>query len=316
MATYNHEEFIEMAVEGVLKQKTSFPFELIVGEDCSPDKTRAIIEKYALNHPDRMRLILHPKNVGGHANFTAILNACQGEYIAYLDGDDFWIADDKLQRQFDLMESNKGCSLSYHNVYLRYESDLARIETAYPEHVGRECTLEDLVRHNSLYPCSVMFRASIWREYPNIRMFDLAMGDWPLWIRCAQTGKICYIDSVMATYRSHPGGAWSTASALKNIEKMIHAISSMKESLGLDAQLVTSSIVGFRRQGIDAALKSNDFASALQNCGHIIALAIKWRNPPVISEMYYCLRVFLRYIYHYARRKVLSVGSLFKTCHE
>ena len=95
MITYNHERFIAQAIESVLMQQTDFAVELVIGEDCSTDKTRAIVCAYGERYPERIRLLLPERNQGMIPNFVATMNACQGQYIALLEGDDYWT--DRIQ---------------------------------------------------------------------------------------------------------------------------------------------------------------------------------------------------------------------------
>ena len=114
MLTYNHEKFIAQAIESVLIQRTNFPIELVVGEDCSTDGTREIVRRYAAARPDIIRLVFHEKNVGAYENGQDVLAACQGEYIALLEGDDYWTSPDKLQRQADYLDAQPACALCFH----------------------------------------------------------------------------------------------------------------------------------------------------------------------------------------------------------
>ena len=117
MITYNHAPFIAQAIEGVLQQKTTFPFELVIGEDCSTDNTREIVSEYHKKHPDIFRVIASDKNIGATRNSLRTLKACQGKYIAYCEGDDYWHHPYKLQKQVDYLESHQECGLVYWNSF-------------------------------------------------------------------------------------------------------------------------------------------------------------------------------------------------------
>ncbi|MFA5041082.1 MAG: glycosyltransferase [Bdellovibrionales bacterium] len=104
--TYNHENYISTMLDGFLMQETTFPFEIVIGEDCSTDKTRDVIKSYQEKYPRLIRLVTGPKNIGFARNFSRALEACQGKYIAHCEGDDFWTDPQKLQIQFDFMEQN------------------------------------------------------------------------------------------------------------------------------------------------------------------------------------------------------------------
>jgi glycosyltransferase involved in cell wall biosynthesis len=125
--TYQHKDFIAECIESAVRQKTSFPFEIIIGEDDSTDGTRKICQHYAAKYPELIKLFLrsekdkiyvYGQKTGRH-NYIENLKTAKGKYIALLDGDDYWIDDTKLQKQADFMEANPGCSLSYHKILYR-----------------------------------------------------------------------------------------------------------------------------------------------------------------------------------------------------
>lgn len=122
MITYNHEAFIAQAIEGVLMQQTNFPFELIIGEDCSTDNTRDICIKYRDTYPSVIRLRLPEKNLGVKENAKENDHACSGKYIAYCEGDDYWIDPLKLQKQVDFLEQHPQHDACCHR-YLIFDED-------------------------------------------------------------------------------------------------------------------------------------------------------------------------------------------------
>lgn len=111
---YNHEPYIRACLNSILMQEVDFEFEILLGEDCSSDSTRAICLEYAERYPDKIRLFLHKReNViyidglpTGRFNYLNNLRNARGKYIALCDGDDYWIDSQKLQRQLDFMEAN------------------------------------------------------------------------------------------------------------------------------------------------------------------------------------------------------------------
>jgi|AntDeeMinimDraft_5_1070356.scaffolds.fasta_scaffold00685_12 glycosyltransferase involved in cell wall biosynthesis len=124
--TYNHESYIAKAIESVLNQKVDFKYEIIIGDDCSSDRTPEILKEYKKRYPEKIQLIMHPRrydNIPGRINNITNLYACRGKYIAMLDGDDYWISDDKLQKQADFLESNPDFSLCFHDSLMISEND-------------------------------------------------------------------------------------------------------------------------------------------------------------------------------------------------
>lgn len=116
MLVYNHEEYVIQAIEGVLMQQTNFKFELIIGEDCSSDGSRRIVEDYEKKYPDIIKVIYQPVNRGGVANGKSVCRKAKGKYWAICEGDDYWTDKHKLQKQIDFLESHPAYSAVYHNV--------------------------------------------------------------------------------------------------------------------------------------------------------------------------------------------------------
>ena len=138
--TYNQRELIGRAIDSVLMQEVDFPYEIIIGDDCSDDGTQEMIEAYRRQHPDKIQLILHPRRytdeVPGRTNNTTNLLNCRGKYTAMLDGDDYWTDAGKLQRQYDRLEAQARAEyVSARCPYgLRYRARRARL---YFADVGR-----------------------------------------------------------------------------------------------------------------------------------------------------------------------------------
>lgn len=114
MISFNHEKYIEQALESVLMQKTNFKFEIIIGDDCSTDKTQEIVSKYCNKYPGLIKGILRNKNIGALNNVYDVFTRCKGKYIAILEGDDYWTSNTKLQKQFEVLEHNPQLSAVAH----------------------------------------------------------------------------------------------------------------------------------------------------------------------------------------------------------
>lgn len=115
--TYNHEPYLRKALDGFLMQKTNFPIEIILADDCSTDGTSAICDEYAAKHPELVRCIHSERNVGGVENERRAIEAAKGKYIATCEGDDYWLDVRKLQKQVDFMEAHPEYSVTW----TRYE---------------------------------------------------------------------------------------------------------------------------------------------------------------------------------------------------
>lgn len=113
--TYNHERYLPTALNSVLAQDVNFDFEIIIGDDFSTDGSRKIIEEYHNRYPEKIKPIFQPINSGGKKNFIDVRNAAKGEYIIMLETDDYWINNNKLQRQVEYLDSNPACIAVAHN---------------------------------------------------------------------------------------------------------------------------------------------------------------------------------------------------------
>ena len=113
VATYNHEMYIRHALDSILAQETQYVYEIVVGDDCSVDHTREILKEYEKQYPDIIRVIYGDTNVGPTKNVFNIVSNCRGKYIAYLDGDDYYTDNNKIEKQVSFLETNptyKSCA--------------------------------------------------------------------------------------------------------------------------------------------------------------------------------------------------------------
>jgi glycosyltransferase involved in cell wall biosynthesis len=208
IVTYNHERFVGEAIEGFLTQKTDFPCELVIAEDCSTDGTRDVIRRYWEKYPDRIRVLLNRHNIGAGRTYTRAYNACRGQYLATVEGDDYWTSPDKLQRQADLLDRRPEYAMCFHSVHVVWE-DGSRVPDLFrPLQIQDRYTVRDLVRCNFIATCSAMYRRRMFGGFP-AWFHVMPVGDWYQHILHAQHGDIGYIDEPMAVYRQHGGGVYS-----------------------------------------------------------------------------------------------------------
>lgn len=207
MLTYRQEAYVDRAIASVIRQQTPFGVEIIIGDDCSPDRTPDRLRRWQQRYPERIRLLESPENQGLARNFMRTFGEARGEYIAICEGDDFWISRHKLARQVAWLDAHRDCSLCYHRVVNYYEADGSKSLSAGGR--ARRVTLADLARMNPITNVSVVYRRSCipqplpgWIE--GVKSYDLVMH-----CLCAERGYIYYMPRVMAVYRKLGTSIWT-----------------------------------------------------------------------------------------------------------
>lgn len=208
--TYNHEKFIAQCLEGILMQRVNFPFEVIVGEDCSTDRTREIVLDYGRRFPETIRVIASETNAGGMQISMRVHKACRGKYQTMCEGDDYWIDPLKLQKQVDFMEAQPEVSLCFHNAFIINETNtFGRLfaDFSFTKLLDFEeaCAV-------SIPTASIMARSEILASLPEWRR-NLSYGDELIRLWCAHHGKLGCLNEIMSVYRRHAGGITSMGKA-------------------------------------------------------------------------------------------------------
>lgn len=231
--TYNHAQYVEKALMSVINQKTDFPFEVVVGDDCSTDGTQDILKRIASEHSE-VKLNLRSENTGGRPtlNVYETTKKCTGQYLAYLEGDDFWTDDHKLQKQVDFLEDHPEYTACTHSMKMVDEKDE---EITDPETLSigslydwsGDFTYEDycysgkwpghyasVVSRNIYkarkYDYTILYRASDFTDDALINLFLL------------MEGKIYRMDEVMSVWRyvkKSGAGNWNSIAMKRNIAR-------------------------------------------------------------------------------------------------
>lgn len=209
MVTYNHEQYIDQAIESVVLQKTSFPIRLFIGEDCSTDNTRAICQKWKENHPDKITLLESKTNLGINENATRVFQACVNsgaKYIALLEGDDFWTDTGKLEKQVYLLNTHPEAAGSFHNSFIeKKDGSVSILYKKLPLYIDQEMAIS---KYAPFHTSSFIFKSEYYCRpdwFKKIDSVDLAM-----YTLTAQFGPLLGINECMSHYRLHEGGHTST----------------------------------------------------------------------------------------------------------
>lgn len=216
---YNHEKYIRACLDSIICQKTSFRYQIIVHDDASTDRSREIIEEYAKIYPGLIVPILQDENqwskkIGIVKTF--IEPRVHSKYVAICEGDDYWVDNKKLQKQFEAMEAHPECGICLHRTSeVSEKGNLTGIE--YPEQVYPTGTITAEELFATFFPrfyqtTSYFLRASLWHEYirnPPAYRAIIDIGDASMLLFFGSASGIYQINEVMSCYRRGAPTSWS-----------------------------------------------------------------------------------------------------------
>ncbi len=213
MVAYNVSPLIRQAIESVLRQKTNFPFELVIGEDCSTDGTREIILEYRDRYPNTIRVVSSDKNVGLVKNYIRTMKACRGKYIAFCDGDDFWQNTEKLQKQISHLEAHSTCGLVYSDYDVHFTGS-GRTINNFIKHrkwdMPQDWTVSEFIACGGdsslgILTCNTVIRSELYKLISESDPFlhqscHFLLVDTQIWAEIASISSVHFIPESMATY--------------------------------------------------------------------------------------------------------------------
>ncbi len=221
ITTYNQQDYIEQAIESAMMQECDYPYEIIISDDGSQDRTPEIVAQYTQQHPTLIRNISQQNNVGISENMRRCFMSAQGEYLAILEGDDYWDSPHKLQKQIEFLEHNKDCSMVFSRVRILREGELHT--AAHQDNLAEKlCGRDFLNRVQSLMTnfSTCMYRTKLMQTLPEI-LFKERFSEIPLSFHLDKHGKIGFMRDFLSVYRVHDKGVWSGASELAQLESAL-----------------------------------------------------------------------------------------------
>ena len=230
LVTYNHENHIRQALDALFGQVIEGPIELIIADDASSDGTVDIIKEYE-GEDDRFsfKYLDNAKNVGISKNYQRGFAACSGEYVAVLEGDDYWVSPNKLQRQLDFLDSHWECDLCSVN-YFVYEEDRSQLTPRAP--IGfahRFISARDLIADNLVGNFSTcMYRKAALDALP-AELFEISSYDWFVNICIARQSLIGFLEEPLSVYRLHSTGVWTQKPQIEKLKDQLELIPAYDE---------------------------------------------------------------------------------------
>jgi glycosyltransferase involved in cell wall biosynthesis len=205
--TYNHELFIKQTLISILEQETSFEYEVILGNDNSPDNSEKIIQEIIFSHPKgyRIRYYNNNPNLGVTPNSKKALDMIRGKHFALCEGDDYWIDSKKLQKQVEFLEANEDYAICFHNTRVDF-FDKNNPSYHVNEGITKDVfTIDDMIGEDEIWftaTASLVIRTSAYGSTPDW-FTDSKSGDIPIILLALRNGKMKYLPDVMAVYRKN-----------------------------------------------------------------------------------------------------------------
>lgn len=225
---FNQERYVADALRGFLIQETSFPFEIVIGDDNSADGTLSVVQSYQQKYPRLIKILTSDTgNLGALSNGLRTLAAAKGRYIAACEGDDYWKDPHKLEIQVNFLEQNPNYVVSHHNVSVVDGAGKVLEELSIPPWARRDWSSEDMICRRAIHmPTPSLCFRNVQIDYP-WELSDLLHGNigllYPFISLLGQHGHDKYLGEIEpSVYRRHAGGVWS---GRKSIEKAIHQLS-------------------------------------------------------------------------------------------
>lgn len=226
--TFGHEKYIRQALDSILMQKVSFKYEIVIGEDCSPDNSREIILEYKRNYSDIIKLRLHDENVGITKNWYDVFMNCKGKYITILEGDDYWSDPLKLEKQVQFLNNHLdyiavGCTTN--NIDIEGNSIEMNYGNSFP---GRDFSMNLFLKGYTFVCVTVMFRNIFLdkgKDYDIIWKFSHHIADTTLNIILLNQSSIRILEDCMFVHRiRNVKGELNYNSIVDTQKKLIHQI--------------------------------------------------------------------------------------------
>ena len=201
--SYNRADTVGMTIDSILAQRVDVPFEIVIGDDCSTDNAREVLLGYRERYPDAIRLLLFDHNIGLGANWATCVKECQGKYICNCDNDDYWHNPDKLQIQFDYMESHPECNICITN-HRTHNRKTGKIEE-HEAFIDRSISLQQAFFQGREHFCNatIMYRADFLKKHlplDDFIKYHFYLQDWTAWMILSRYTDIDILPVSTATF--------------------------------------------------------------------------------------------------------------------
>ncbi|QGY42740.1 glycosyltransferase [Maribellus comscasis] len=280
--TFNHSKFIHQAIDGFLLQQTNFHFEIIIHDDASTDGTTEILKSYQKKYPELIRLIIQNTNQWSNGErmllATFVLPKVRGKYIAFCEGDDYWIDPEKLQKQVNFLEKKHEYSMCFHDALIFKKND-KNVNEPFGKITNREYTGKEILAKWIIPTASIVFRRDLYFPIYNPNFLH---GDIVLCLTLAQRGKVYGMSEIMSVYRKQKGGMSSNYQGIDFfrlfLKHRIEIHNTFREFTGYQSKRFISLIIAEIAWG---KLKNYSISFV-----YYIVLAIRWSPIGFLHNLY------------------------------
>ena len=225
LISYNQEKYISKAIESILMQRFNGEIEIIVADDYSTDTTLSIIKSYEHKTNFKFIYLKTDKNLGHPQNYKRAFDACDGDYVAIMEGDDYWINPYRLQKHIDFLDSHRECPFSMNRLVIYEEDkDLYQVQDWDYNNDFYYITSQELAQGNKLGNLSAcVFRLCEIKKLPDT-IFELDVDDWLLGLALGQYGLLAKLKDATSVYRRHSKGLWAGKNNFEVTNSMVQRI--------------------------------------------------------------------------------------------
>jgi glycosyltransferase involved in cell wall biosynthesis len=232
LASYNQEGYIRQAIESILMQRYNGEMSIIVAEDASPDATLAIIQSYEEKSPFKFVYLPKEPNLGIFKNYKRAFAACDGDYVAVMEGDDYWVDPYRIQKHVDFLDHHRECVMTMNRMIVYYEDQSRFSHQKWTVKEDYQYINSQMMAYGNLLGnlSACVFRKS---EIDKLRsdIFDINTADWMLGMALGQGGFIAKLKGLMSVYRVSKNGTWSKKSKQEVTRSLLETIKRYDEFL-------------------------------------------------------------------------------------
>lgn len=232
ITTYNQENDIAQAIESALAQKGNIKQRIIIYDDCSTDGTEKVARSYAEKYPNAITYIRNEKNLGVSGNLERVFREAKGDYMAILEGDDYWLDEMRLHKMTTYLDCNPDCSMCFNKLYVYSVANkrfrFLKRQAGLPEKLDGWDILNTVYNNPIVNLTACVYRVSAIPSMPEC-IYDGVVSELSVALSMLRSGKVAFWNEPISVYRQHSKGVYSGLDKRKSIEYRIRSRQTMHD---------------------------------------------------------------------------------------